>query len=148
VKIWPEFNDAGDLPPGIHSAKLEELISHFGVGIPQRVRVANRLRQIYERAIASGHLGRFIVFGSFITAKTAPNDVDIFILMEDSFDVNQVAREVRLIFDHAAAQNYLGASIFWLRHAAALGGESNAISHWQTKRDGGRRGIVEVTRGD
>lgn len=33
----------------------------------------------------SGNLARFIVFGSFVTAKPAPNDVDIFLLMEDSF---------------------------------------------------------------
>jgi len=148
VKTWPEFNSVGDLPPGVHSATLDELVAHFGVGNPQRVRVARRLRQIHERALASGHLARFIVFGSFITAKPAPNDVDIFMLMSDSFDVNQVSAEVRLIFDHTAAQNYLGASILWIRRAAALGGETNAITHWQTKRDGGKRGIVEVTRAD
>jgi len=27
---------------------------------------------------------------------------------------------------------------------AALGGKEAAIEHWQIKRDGGRRGIVEV----
>jgi len=39
----------------------------------------------YATLWASGHLARFIVFGSFVTAKPAPNDVDIFLLMEDSF---------------------------------------------------------------
>ena len=68
--------------------------------------------------------------------------------MEDSFDVNQVPAEPRLIFDHTAAQNYLGASILWIRRAAPLGGETDAVNYWQTKRDGGRRGIVEVRRAD
>lgn len=40
---------------------------------------------MYALAKASGHLARFIVFGSFVTAKPAPNDVDIFLLMSDSF---------------------------------------------------------------
>ena len=75
-----------------------------------------------------------------------PNDVDIFLLMEDSFDVRQVSPEIRLVFDHAAAQNLLGASVFWIRRAAALGGEEATIAHWQIKRDGGRRGIVEIAR--
>jgi len=51
-----------------------------------------------------------------------------------------------LVFDHAAAQNLLGASVFWVRKAAALGGEEATIAHWQIKRDGGKRGIVEVTK--
>ena len=43
------------------------------------------LEHIYALANAGGHLARFIVFGSFVTAKPAPNDVDIFLLMSDSF---------------------------------------------------------------
>ena len=64
--------------------------------------------------------------------------------MKDSFDVNRVPAEAKIIFDHAAAQNQLGASIFWLRRAAALGGEEATIEHWQITRAGRRRGIVEV----
>jgi hypothetical protein len=45
--------------------------------------VARRLEHIYALAKASEHLARFIVFGSFVTAKPAPNGVDIFLLMED-----------------------------------------------------------------
>jgi hypothetical protein len=76
----------------------------------------------------------------------APNDVDIFLLMEDSFDVRKVPSAAHLVFDHAAAQNLLGASVFWLRKATALGGEEATIAHWQIKRDGGKRGIVEETK--
>jgi hypothetical protein len=68
--------------------------------------------------------------------------------MEDSFDVRNVSNEARLVFDHGAAQNSLGASVFWIRRLAALGGEETAISFWQIKRDGGMRGIVEVISHD
>jgi len=68
--------------------------------------------------------------------------------MEDTFDVRQTAGETRIIFDHLAAQNYEGASIFWLRRMAALDGEEGAIEHWQIKRDGKKRGIVEVLIND
>ena len=73
-----------------------------------------------------------------------PNDVDIFLLMEDSFDVREVSPEAHLVFDHGAAQNLLGASVFWVRRAAALGGEDAMVAHWQIKRDGNKRGILEV----
>jgi uncharacterized protein DUF6932 len=141
----PEFNERGDLPEGIHSATLAEVLARFG-NVGRRAMLGRRLERIHALANGTKHLSRFIVFGSFITGKAEPNDVDIFLLMEDSFDVRQVSPEARLVFDHAAAQNLLGASVFWIRRAAALGGEEATIAHWQIKRDGGRRGIVEITR--
>lgn len=70
------------------------------------------------------------------------NDVDIFLLMDDLFDVRQVSPEASLVFDHAVAQNRLGASVFWIRRVAALGGEEATLGYWQLKRDGGKRGVV------
>ncbi len=93
-------------------------------------------------------MARSVVFGSFVTAKPDPNDVDIFMLMEDTFDVNQVRGEAAIIFDHLAAQNVEGASVFWIRRMAAIGGEQAAMEHWQLKRDKTQRGIVEVISHD
>jgi hypothetical protein len=45
---------------------------------------------IYALARSTGQLARFIIFGSFVTAKREPNDVDIFMLMEDAFDAQQL----------------------------------------------------------
>ncbi len=106
--------------------------------------VSRRLARIYKLVAGIEHLYRFIVFGSFVTAKSEPNDVDIFLLMEDTFHVEEVSGEAAIVFDHVAAQNYEGASIFWIRRMAALGGEQTAVADWQFKRDGTRRGIVEV----
>lgn len=148
MKAWPEFDAKGDLPPGIHTGSLADVVAHFGSGTPQRQRVARRLEHIYELTKASGHLARFVIFGSFVTAKAAPNDVDIFLLMSDSFDVSQAPHDILTVFDHTAAQNVLGASVFWIRRAAALGGEDATIEHWQITRAGGQRGIVEVDSHD
>ena len=67
-----------------------------------------------------------------------------FLLMTDTFEVSQLTGEARLVFEHATAQAHFGASIFWVRSSAALGGEQETMEHWQLKRDGGRRGIVEI----
>ena len=114
MKEWPAFNESGDLPPGIHCVTIEEALQHFRT-TPRRALIARRLERIYDLARSSGHLARFIVFGSFVTAVTAkaePNDVDIFLLMENSFDVRNLSPDARLAFDHTAAQNLLGASVF------------------------------------
>jgi len=104
-----------------------------------------RLKRIYELVAATGHLKRFIVLGSFVTAKPEPNDVDVFLVMQDTFDLAQVTGEARLVFDHSAAQAHFGASVFWLRRMAAFPDEGEAVFGWQLKRNGTRRGIVEVT---
>ena len=89
-------------------------------------------------------MARFIIFGSFVTDKPCPQDIDIFLLMKDTFDVRNVSGKARILFDYMAAHNYEGASIFWVRRLATFDGEESAIKHWQLKRDGKKRGIVEV----
>jgi len=130
---------------------LRDVLERFGKETLQRALMAQRLDRIHRIAVAAGHVARFIVFGSFVTAKPDPNDVDIFLLMDDGFDSAKLRGGLQLLFDHAVAQAHLGASVFWLRRSAALGGEQETIEHWQTRRDGRRRGIVEIikeVRGD
>jgi hypothetical protein len=141
----PSIAETGDLPQGVHRASLDEVLKQFGQATAQRKLVGMRLERVYKLAATAGHVKRFIVFGSFITAKPDPNDVDVFLVMDDAFDLNQVAGEARLLFEHTLAQAHFGASIFWLRRMVALPNEEQAIASWQLKRDGTRRGIVEIT---
>jgi hypothetical protein len=71
-----------------------------------------RLARIYELAASTQHLARFVVFGSFVTAKPEPNDVDVILLMDDAFDLSIMEGEVALLFQHMDASFHFGASIF------------------------------------
>jgi hypothetical protein len=148
MEKWPGFNKNGDLPAGIHQASLKDVVEHFGKGTFQRSILGQRLQRIYTLAVETEQVARFIIFGSFVTDKPNPEDLDIFLLMEDTFDVRKITGEARIIFDHMAAHNYEGASIFWVRRIVALGGEQGAIEQWQIRRDGKKRGIVEVLTHD
>jgi hypothetical protein len=132
------------LPVGIHQASLSEIWSRLGALSPHREQIYNRLEKIYRLATATGHLGRFIVFGSFVTDEPAPNDIDVFLVFDESFNPAKCNAEVLLLLDHAAADTHFGASVFWLRRPAAFGGEQSSIDFWKTRRDGGLRGIIEV----
>jgi hypothetical protein len=143
----PELTETGDLPIGVHQASLDEIVQRFGTESVRRETIAGRLRRIHALASGTGYLARCIVFGSFVTSEPAPNDVDVFLLMDDEFDVGLVRGEAAIVFNHPWAQAYFGASVFWVRHLAALGGAQDAVEHWQRKRDGTRRGIVEVISG-
>ena len=148
MRQWPDFDDKGDLPVGIYQATLAEICAHFGTSTLQRRMIAQRLTRIYALARSTGQLARFIIFGSFVTSKPVPNDVDIFMLMEDPFDAQHVTGEAALIFDHVAAQHAEGASIFWIRRRAAIDGEEAALQYWQITRAQTTRGIVEVLHHD
>ena len=148
MKKWPSFDNNGDLPIGIHQATLTEILQHFGIGTLQREHLGQQLERIYTLASSTGQVARFIVFGSFVTAKPFPGDVDIFLLMEDSFDITQVSDEAALVFDRQKAQSILRASIFWIRKRGTIGDEQEMVKDWQIKRDNSRRGIVEVIHND
>jgi hypothetical protein len=140
----PEFNRMGDLPLGVHKATLVDVLARFGSGSRQRVSVGQRLERIYHISLETGQLARFVVFGSFITDEPDPNDVDVFLIMDDAFDAQSLKDEAALLFDHPEADAHFGASVFWTRRLAAFGGEQNAVEYWQVKRGGGQRGIIEI----
>lgn len=142
----PEFNPDGDLPPGVHRASLDEVAARFGGGSDDRTRRTRNLTHIYELIHRTGFLQRFIVFGSYVTSKEDPNDVDVILVMDDNFHPHTAAVEIRGLFDHAVAQARYGASIFWIQPSIVLLETVDSfINHWQVKRDGTRRGIVEIT---
>jgi len=93
--VLPEFNKAGDLPPGVYQATLDETVERFGAARGRRNICTRRLLHVYALAQRTGHL--------------------------------------------------YGASIFWVR-PGLLVSESieDFVAYWQIKRDGSKRGIVEV----
>ena len=141
----PEFNANGDLPPGVHRASWSEVMGRFGGGVGQRDICTRRLTHVYELARRTGCLSRFVIFGSYVTAKMEPNDVDVILIMDDAFRLENCPIESRGLFDHAVAQARCGASVFWIRPALLIGETvEQFIAYWQFKRGGGKRGIVDL----
>src|SRR5262249_2839623 len=130
----PPFNDEGNLPPGVHRATLAETLDRFGQGSIRRRAVADRLSRLYQLVTSTGQLARFIVFGSFVTNKVEPNDVDVVLLMEDTFNLASVTGEAALVFQHMEADAHFGASVFWACRSGAFGGEQAMIEYWQVCR--------------
>lgn len=145
---FPDFNENGDLPVGIHKATLEETLEHFGKGSLQRQLAAQRFVQIYKRVKSTSQLSRFIIYGSFVTSKSNPKDVDIFLVMDDDFRANRFSNEIREIFERLQTEKDLGASVFWMLRASVMVNEKVFIEGWQTKRDKTLRGIAEIIGDD
>jgi hypothetical protein len=141
----PDFDVSGDLPPNVHRATLNEVLQRFGSTSGRRGTCTLRLSHIYELAQRTGHLLRFVIFGSYVTAEPDPNDIDVVLVMDDVFRLEECPIESRRLFDHALAQARYGASVFWIRPGLLIDEDvEDFIEYWQLKRDGSRRGIVEV----
>lgn len=143
--MLPPLNESGDLPPGIHAATWKEIEERFGRGSEVRMRALARLKHLHALASLTAQLGNFYVFGSFVSEVPDPRDVDVILVMDSEFKLENCPRESRTLFLHADAQARYGASVFWLRRgmlsAAAM---RDFLGVWQTKRDGTVRGILEV----
>jgi hypothetical protein len=77
--VLPPFGNYGYLPPGIHRSGVDEFIARFGNGSAEREVEIQELLDFFAWARQAG-IERIVVNGSFVTAKIAPNDVDIVIL--------------------------------------------------------------------
>ena len=141
----PNLNYEGELPEGIHPATIDEVIAQFGSGTEQRIIVTEHLKRIYQLAKATGHLQQLLIFGSYITAKPKPNDIDVVIIFDDDFDMAACSEDVKKLLNHQQAATEFGGSVFWIRPSLLfLETIDEFIAGWQVKRDGTRRGIIEV----
>ncbi|HXG09656.1 MAG TPA: hypothetical protein VNK04_07695 [Gemmataceae bacterium] len=77
--MLPDFDENGNLPPGIHPCTLEEVVARFGFGSAERQTETAELQEFVRWAREAG-VSRLIVDGSYVTTKRAPNDVDLVIL--------------------------------------------------------------------
>ncbi|MEX0724987.1 MAG: hypothetical protein WD065_01875 [Planctomycetaceae bacterium] len=84
----PDFRPDGYLPEGLHVASEAEILFRFGASTKRRRRLALRLRRWIELARTVGAT-RFLVDGSFVTAKPEPHDVDAVVLIPTDFE-NQI----------------------------------------------------------
>ena len=136
----PPFDASGDLPPGIYRATPDEIYTRFCHG-EVREYWGNILRDVIALAQGTGKLQAIYLFGSFVTAKEAPADVDLFLVMSSDFASHEVEGHARLLFDRSRAAIVWGICVYWI---TARTERMPFLEAWQLRRDGGRRGIVEV----
>jgi len=142
--VLPELTDGGDLPPGVHITDWREFQSRFGISSPRRLWLSGRLRTILELAASGGRLRRVFVWGSFVTAKPAPKDLDLLLIMSEDFETGRMSAPAQAVFDSTRARLLFETDVFWAR--ASIGQEllDLWLDTYQTSRSFRKRGIVEL----
>lgn len=138
----PAFRADGYLPVGLHVACEAEVLFRFGAPSRRRRRLALRLRRWLELA-RQVSARRFLVDGSFVTAKKDPNDVDAVILLADDFE-SQIQQGIEPALELE--------EMLLTRHPEEIfAAEDNADwNQWveffsrTREADGRRKGLIEV----
>jgi hypothetical protein len=143
--VIPGNDGAGNLPPGVHSASLEQIRRRFATN--------HRRREIFEGLewVVGELLGRGVqeiwINGSFVTSKVRPRDVDVIfsptvgyghgwgILHISSRDALKLQRRVDLLTSSSGQPDLVTGLLVPI------------LDFFQRDRNGRRKGILKLTVG-
>ena len=137
--MLPPFDEAGNLPSGIHWASWHDFSERFGTN-PHRRRLLAGLREMLL-ALRTAHCRTVYVDGSFVTAKEIPGDFDG---CWDPADVELSELDpVFLDFSNkrAAQKAKYRGEMFVAGSPADLTGRT-FLEFFQTDREGNPKGVV------
>lgn len=85
---FPELNEDGLLPEGIHDCTLDEIGARFGlfVASDRRVRLFEKLCALVEEEQKAGLAIEIFIDGSFVTDTPQPNDIDLVIVLPADYN--------------------------------------------------------------
>jgi len=140
----PKFNNDGNLPEGIHLTEEVEFVRRFSIGSARRKWLGERLHELFVLAKLTGKLERIFVWGSFVSAKESPNDIDLLLIMSDDFQIEDTPDTCRFLFEHIRARVRFSSDVYWAKSTIGEEVLNLWLDTYQTTKDFKRRGIVEV----
>jgi predicted nucleotidyltransferase len=142
--MLPAFNHDGNLPEGIHLATEDEVFEHFAAPSARRQWLGEQLQSLLTLAKSTGQLARVFLWGSYVTRKEIPNDIDVLLVMGTEFTVEALPLQTQVVFDHVQARLRFQADVFWTKASIDPEILHLWLDTYQTGKDFTRRGIVEV----
>jgi len=92
----------------------------------------------------TGELRRIFVWGSFVTAKAVPRDLDILLIMDEDFEVERIPVLAQVVFNSVQAKLLFESDVFWARSSIGEDVLRLWLETYQNSRSFRKRGIVEL----
>jgi hypothetical protein len=112
------------LPAGIcrpaSTADWEDFRRRFGLGTPRRLWLFGSFRALVRLAASTGKLRRVFIWGTFVTTKRVPKDVDVLLIMHEGFDVERAPVAAQVVFNSIRSKLLFESDVLWAR--ASIGG--------------------------
>ena len=125
-------------------ASLEEIGKRFGTTTPRRQFLFGRLQAVVNHLLSTGSVRNIYLFGSFVSGKASPNDIDLFVVMESGFTTAHLRGEALEVFQHDRCKIRYHADVFWV--TGAIGNEriTDLLDVFSRDREKREQPIIEV----
>ncbi|MCK4248409.1 MAG: hypothetical protein KAX15_01380 [Candidatus Omnitrophica bacterium] len=135
----PKFNINGYLPRGTHKATLSEIKRRFGSDSAKRKELFKGLSSLFQLLCKHKRdIKSFLLNGSFVTNKEAPEDFDCILILKTSFDFNSAEAKQLL-----SAKKIFNAHLFtYMEKDVTL--QRRLIDFFCHDDQGKSKGILEV----
>jgi hypothetical protein len=143
VSEIPEFDEHGNLPPGVHFCEWEEFVQRFGTNA-LRLRLMRGLLMVMEALKAAG-CRTIYIDGSFVTLKPDPGDFDACWDRED-VDINYLRLKAPKLLNHydrAGQKAQYKGEIFPVDQPIGNYG-MNSFELFQRDRSQNKKGIIAI----
>ncbi len=135
----PDFDANGNLPPGTHTAQIDEVLNRFSApGYGARLRLSEKLKDFFE--LARKFAVAIYLDGSYITTKLSPNDIDIALVLPTDFDTTSMDAS-RLI---SIRRNVKELDVFPFNLRSDENRLHRHLEFWSKDRNGNPKGIIQV----
>ncbi len=125
-------------------ASLDDLRIRFGTSTPQRQFLFRQVEIIIDQLLVTKSAKQVYLFGSFVSGKASPNDVDLLVVMKASFSTTQVSGKVSELFQHDVCRIRYHADLFWVTEAVGNARIEDLLEVFSRDREGRTQSIVEV----
>jgi hypothetical protein len=123
---------------------FEEIRQQYGESTPHRQFLCGRLQTVIQLLSATGALRHLYLFGSFVTTKPAPRDLDCLVVMASGFTTAILRSPLLEIFQNDTGRLYYQADVFWVTEAIGKAQIDAMLRVFSRDRDGTPQPIVEV----
>jgi Polymerase beta, Nucleotidyltransferase len=125
-------------------ASLEEIGRQFGTSSPRRQFLFEQLKILTSVLRTTGSVKAAFLFGSFVTGKVSPNDIDLFVVMRAGFSTADLSQPTLTVFQHDNCRIRYHADVFWVTETVGEDRINDVLDVFSRDRQGRSQSIFEV----
>lgn len=125
-------------------ASVEEIRTLFGLRTPRRQFLFQQLQTVIHRLRATKEVKQIYLFGSFVSGKESPNDIDLFVVMNGTFSTKNLSGKDLDVFQHDVCRILFHADVFWVTETVGADRIEDLLDVFSRNREGHAQPIVEV----
>jgi predicted nucleotidyltransferase len=125
-------------------ASLDELRIRFGTSTPRRQFLFRQLEIVIDQLLITRSVKQIYLFGSFVSGKASPNDVDLLVVMNAGFSTTQLGGKVLELFQHDVCRIRYQADLFWVTEVVGNARIEDLLEVFSRDREGRAQSVIEV----